>query len=680
MTNNRGLTVVDLFCGAGGYSLGFHQAGFDVVLGVDNWNPACDTHFLNGIGATQNIDLFDMDVNRVLALKKEVEDKYGPIDVLIGSPPCTEFSYAKNGGKGDIEKGMILVRRNLLFVTIFKPKYWVMENVPRLESALSKECSGSKETGWTIPYEKLGVPRSRFKELGLVGDSLHIPHGEVLIASDYGAHQNRKRFIAGNYPIHELEKVKTPPGTDVSLDGLIVSLQKNLDYPDENGYSKDPNYPHHKVRKKDIKDHNYDTSLHPMYWEEMRHYKRRHIQYGRMHLPENPKAPARTIMATYNTSSRESLILKTNKMMLYQGKIREIYRQPTVREVGCIQGFPLDFQLVANRLSDRYKLVGNAVPCQLSFAIAKSIARDIEKKLSTVTDNDFYKRAISTLSRLHDNSDLPIIATPSKTVNEAIDIGPINKKFKAKFTKHIRRKLLSATLQGDSYTLIFENMSISEGKICGGPYWKSCIQKGVGKKFYRIYLDEIAVNQLLKAMDADFNVVELKRVCKSVVDEVEKGIPLVKTEWNEFPGWFKNIEKTMQAISETRLKIPSVSLFQKAFTEEVKDLGEYIGPIDFFDGLDAILLNIFSKKEHKHLIKNYLQVVVLNDSDNHPYRMDPRIVTQIRNTKIPLVTATAALLSILILNKMYINDEKVEKNAYVTSLFQSRAMIIDWCR
>lgn len=43
-----------------------------------------------------------------------------------------------SGGKGDIEKGMILVRRNLLFAAIFQPKYWMMENVPRLESALGK--------------------------------------------------------------------------------------------------------------------------------------------------------------------------------------------------------------------------------------------------------------------------------------------------------------------------------------------------------------------------------------------------------------------------------------------------------------------------------------------------------------------------------------------------------------
>jgi DNA (cytosine-5)-methyltransferase 1 len=272
--NQSGLTAIDLFCGGGGFSQGFHQAGFDVVLGIDNWMPACKTHAINGLGETRDVDLLNMDVEKVLTLKEELENKHGHIDVLIGSPPCTEFSYAKNGGKGDIEKGMILVRRNLLFVTLFKPKYWVMENVPRLEEALSKECSGSKEKGWTIPYERLGIPGSQFKELELEGNSLYIPHGEVLIASDYGAHENRKRFIAGNYPIENVDNLRVSRDTDISLGGLLSDLKESYNHPDTNGSVKDPNYPHHSVRKADIRDYDYDTHLHPMYWEEMRHYKR----------------------------------------------------------------------------------------------------------------------------------------------------------------------------------------------------------------------------------------------------------------------------------------------------------------------------------------------------------------------------------------------------------------------
>jgi DNA (cytosine-5)-methyltransferase 1 len=52
-----GITVIDLFCGAGGFSEGFHMAGYDVVYGIDNWNPACETHTFNGLGETEKIEL-----------------------------------------------------------------------------------------------------------------------------------------------------------------------------------------------------------------------------------------------------------------------------------------------------------------------------------------------------------------------------------------------------------------------------------------------------------------------------------------------------------------------------------------------------------------------------------------------------------------------------------------------
>lgn len=673
-----GLTVIDLFCGAGGFSSGFHQAGFDVVLGIDNWKPACNTHTLNNLGETTSLDLFDVDIDKVLALKKTLEEKYGTIDILIGSPPCTEFSYAKNGGKGDIEKGMILVRRDLLFVALFKPKYWVMENVPRLESALSKECDGSKEVGWTIQFEKIGIPKDRFDELCLEGDSLHIPHGEVLVASDYGAHQNRKRFIAGDYPIHNLDNLKVSADTDVSLGGLISSLNESFQNPDEKGFVKDPNYPHNKVKKENIRDHVYNTKLHPMYWEEMRHYKRRHIQYGRMHLPENLKAASRTIMATYNTSSRESIILPTDETRKYQGKTRRIYRQPTVREVSCIQGFPLDFQLVASKLSNRYKLIGNAVPCQLSYAIAKSITQDIEKKLDSTDDKNFLSRAKTTLKRQQENSNLPVISTPYEVIDEALDMGPINENFKAKFTKNLRRKLLSSTIEGDSCVVIFENPDVKDGKIVGGPYWKACIQKGVGKKFHRIYIDEVSVKQLIRAMKSGLSKTEFRELFKAIVNELEKGMPVLTDKWVEFPGWSVNPDKYIQMITGKRLKIPSASFFQKAFTEEIFDLGDFISPIDFFDGLDAILLKIFSMNEFKQLKKSWVYVESLKDSNRHPYRADLRIVPRLEKVSIPIITVMAIFASVFVLNKMYENDLAVQKSDYAISLKTAKTELDKW--
>ena len=676
--NEHGIRVIDLFCGAGGFSEGFHQAGFDVVVGIDNWKPACSTHTINGLGETRNIDLLRIDVDGILSLKADLEKTYGKIDIIIGSPPCTEFSYAKNAGHGDIEKGMILVRRNLLFVALFKPRYWLMENVPRLETVLDKECVGSRETGWSIRYEKLGIPRNRFAELGLSGDSLRIPNGTILVASDFGTHQNRKRFIAGDFPSRLMEEQKINPGTDVSLGRLLGTLERNLKVPIDQLVS-DPNYPYYWVKRSEIRDYDYDTSLHPMYWEEMRHLKRRNIQYGRMHLPEDLNAPARTIMATYNPSSRESLILETEKTTMYHGRKRSLFRQPNVREVACIQGFPLNFQLVASEMSERYKLIGNAVPCQLSYALAKAISQDISQHLSELHDEDFLERAKITLERQKANNNRPIISKPKELVGEAIGTDKVNRFFRAKFTKHIRRKILSSALKGNSCVVILENSNFSEGHIEGGPFWKSCIQKGVGKSYHQVYLDEVSVSQIVGSMNTAFKVEERKALLRCLFDETDKGMPVLNDDWEEFPGWSKDAEPYLSLITKKRLKLPSVTMFQRAFTEDIEDIGEHTSPIDFFDGLDAIMLSVFCRREFRNLQDSMVYVGSLRDSGKYPHRLDPRIIPRLDNTSIPLVTIMSGLLSVDILRRMYENDASIGLGGYPVSLETAEKMMIAWC-
>ncbi len=458
----------------------------------------------------------------------------------------------------------------------------------------------------------------------------------------------------------------------------FLFLEKKFKNPDENDFVQDPNYSHHKVKKNVINDYEYDSSLHPMYWEEMRHQKRRHIQYGRMHLPENYSAPSRTIMATYNSASRESLILPTDKTVEYHGKIRSVYRQPTVREVACIQGFPVDFQLPSPQLKTRYKLIGNAVPCQLSYALALTISKDIEKRMNQFEDTDFINRAKVTFDRQRTNDFLPIMPVPLRIVDEAKDFGPINKEFSAKSTKRFRRKLLSSSIRGDSCVVIFENPSILKAKMIGGPFWKSCMQKGVGKRFHRVYLDEVAIGELIKSLDSRLDIANLKQLVKAIFEELEEGIPVLEKDWVEFLGLDEEPEKYIQYITEKRKKIPCATFFQETFTEEIFNLGDYVSPIDFFDGLDAIILKVFNQKEFKYLKREYLYVKSLRDSDNHPYRSDPRIVINLERKKIPIVTVACAFLSVFSLVKMYENDPQVKKSNYGNSLQVSRKKIIDW--
>lgn len=115
------LKVIDLFCGAGGFSEGFTQAGLEIILGVDSWEDAIKSYREN-----QKCDGWIRDIRDITTLPK--------CDVIIGSPPCQCFSGANvkrrsgNGTKQD-EEGVKLVREFERIIKLNKPTYWVWENV-----------------------------------------------------------------------------------------------------------------------------------------------------------------------------------------------------------------------------------------------------------------------------------------------------------------------------------------------------------------------------------------------------------------------------------------------------------------------------------------------------------------------------------------------------------------------
>lgn len=115
------MKVIDLFCGCGGMSLGFQQAGFEILCAVDNWQPAIDVYQKNFTHATQKLDLSD-DLTTLNNFKQ--------IDMVIGGPPCQDFSSAglrdETRGKADLTLKFAEVIENL------QPEWFVMENVERI--------------------------------------------------------------------------------------------------------------------------------------------------------------------------------------------------------------------------------------------------------------------------------------------------------------------------------------------------------------------------------------------------------------------------------------------------------------------------------------------------------------------------------------------------------------------
>lgn len=340
----RKLVAVDMFCGAGGFTEGFKQSGFEVAACLDNWSPAVETHRRNHPETTVfQADILEFDSSNL-----------PKADVLIGSPPCTEFSYANRGGHGDLGLGMQFVLRFLRFVHETKPRYWIMENVPRLLQSLP--------------------PRVSLRRLGLQEDGfLEIPTRRILNSADYGAPQKRLRLISGRFPL--------PTQTHTWSEGLdgFLGLKRWVSARDVVGLLPDPLGPQEPTRvahdptfdleipQSMLTDHFMDTRLTS---EEIRinqKSKTDHSWYGRMAFPDPLDRPARTVMATQTGISRETLVMEWS----YRG--RKCYRRPTIRECASFQTFPITYQFWGSTAQVRYKLVGNAVPAALASALARGI-------------------------------------------------------------------------------------------------------------------------------------------------------------------------------------------------------------------------------------------------------------------------------------------------------------------
>lgn len=134
-TERPGPKAVDLFCGAGGLSLGLHQAGYEVVLGVDHDEEALETHRSLFPGLSVNWDLADdRSIDQVIRLSKSTG-----VELIVGGPPCQPFSKAgrsmirelvRSGRRHELDARRDLWESFVSVVEGVRPKAVVMENVP----------------------------------------------------------------------------------------------------------------------------------------------------------------------------------------------------------------------------------------------------------------------------------------------------------------------------------------------------------------------------------------------------------------------------------------------------------------------------------------------------------------------------------------------------------------------
>lgn len=164
------MNAIDLFAGCGGLSKGFMDAGFNIVVGVDNDQAALNTFALNHNGAKAlKADLSKQETfDEIKRIAGERE-----IDVIIAGPPCQGFSLTGPRNFDDPRNKLYLAV--LEMVKQYQPKGFIIENVPGMSTMYDGQVKEEvlkrfREMGYNVECQILcaadyGVPRSHSPDL-----------------------------------------------------------------------------------------------------------------------------------------------------------------------------------------------------------------------------------------------------------------------------------------------------------------------------------------------------------------------------------------------------------------------------------------------------------------------------------------------------------------------------------
>lgn len=324
------MRLISLFSGAGGLDLGFEKAGFKVIYANE---------FDKSIWAT-----YEKNHNAILIkkdIKKIASDEFeGEFTGIIGGPPCQSWSEAGALKGINDERGKLFFE----YIRILKdkcPKFFLAENVSGM---LFDRHSGAVENILTL-FDKAGYNVS----VNLVN------------ASDYGVAQDRKRVFYIGFRKDLDIKFNFPKPTTIenklTLKDVIWDLKD----------SAKPALEKNKANKNlKILNHEYFIG-----------------SYSTIFMSRNRVRawcePAFTIQASgrqcqIHPQAPKMEFIEKNRREFAKGS-EYLYRRLSVRECARLQGFSDEFEFIYESVNDGYKMIGNAVPINLAFIIAKEIKK-----------------------------------------------------------------------------------------------------------------------------------------------------------------------------------------------------------------------------------------------------------------------------------------------------------------
>ena len=381
------LTAIDLFCGAGGITQGFKQAGFRCLYGNDHNAFAIESFQFNHPEARADghaIESIDAhSVRKNLGLRK------GELSVITGGPPCQGFSINAPDRFLDDPRNA-LFRHYIRFLDEFDPKALLFENVPGMLSLADGhifDCVTRefKRRGYSLSTRILfaahyGVPQERWRLIIMGSKSGEAP--ELPQPTHFAT--GRANFRGGRtmtIRLLQLERQKLKPA--VTIDDAISDLPRLA--MGEGGevieYDRKPQSEYARLmRNGDRETYNhYAAVLAPQNVQRLKYIRPggswRDIPFEL--LPKGMKS-ARQSDHTKRYGRLKADGLAATIMTKCDPHWGPVFlpdqdRALTVREAARLQSFPDHYRFFGSRVS-QYEQVGNAVPVLMSKAIAESIA------------------------------------------------------------------------------------------------------------------------------------------------------------------------------------------------------------------------------------------------------------------------------------------------------------------
>ena len=353
-TTRDSLRLVDIFCGAGGISLGVSIAAaragraLKIRLAVDSWRPAVDVYKSNfeadHFRTAPVEELFDAELGsrRLTRTERALRDSVGPVDLLVGGPPCQGYSDLNNHSRRQDPRNRLYARMARA-AEVLAPKAIVIENVPAVihddedvvavtSSAL--EGAGYDVAGRVFDMSVLRLPQTRNRHL-LLGVQRGLGRARTVLDA-----------IAPSCPIHRPKTVRWAIGD------LVELAPKDLfDQPSRSS-------PENLARIRWLMTHDaFDlpNRLRPScHWGD-HSYK---AMYGRLRWDE----PAQTITTGFGSMGQGRYVHPSAS------------RTITPHEAARLQSFPDSFSFAAapNR-GALAQLIGNAVPPLFATTVTTSM-------------------------------------------------------------------------------------------------------------------------------------------------------------------------------------------------------------------------------------------------------------------------------------------------------------------